>query len=570
MNITKVLDDFLQSEDRVAVIKGEWGVGKTYFWNKYYDAKAKRKEINEIAYSYISLFGVDSIEDIKKKTFTSAIPLSQKLYREDLLDQKQQMLEKFFSRLGGFIRYNRLSKAFCNNLNVGIDVFGVKSSSFSLLSGYNFVNRYLICFDDLERKGRNLEVKDFMGLVDELARAKACKVVLIFNENNLKNNDQEKQFNEYREKVVDVDVMFKPALENNIRTVFNPKDPNLEFIFFAAEGLNITNIRILSKIRKILYTYEPQLTSAHREVRKDFVCRVSLLTYVYYSGVDGLTYEDFLNSSYQRAMIDDVLKSDEDKSFAAKFVSRLDSCYTRAENIFDFDISYYLNHGYMPFASQVKKGVEIKNEDYKNAELNDKLQKLWFGFYDSFKNSHQQFIDDAISIITAYNAKLTLNQMSRILVVLEHLQINCDIYVNNYLDELVSEKRLEREVTTLMGGGLESEKLSDLIKQKIVKTKKEELSLEGLISKLAGKNSYNDMDVSLLNEYSEDEYFNWIMECKSDVTEKIKYGLLKFDNHASPSPEQSEITEKAISALRRVAKTSQYNKIRVEKIFKVF
>ncbi|WP_404873028.1 P-loop NTPase fold protein, partial [Klebsiella pneumoniae] len=34
MNITKVLDDFLQSEDRVAVIKGEWGVGKTYFWNK--------------------------------------------------------------------------------------------------------------------------------------------------------------------------------------------------------------------------------------------------------------------------------------------------------------------------------------------------------------------------------------------------------------------------------------------------------------------------------------------------------------------------------------------------------
>ncbi|HHP1584112.1 TPA: hypothetical protein ACR6NY_005681, partial [Klebsiella pneumoniae] len=172
-------------------------------------------------------------------------------------------------------------------------------------------------------------------------------------------------------------------------------------------------------------------------------------------------------------MIDDVLKSDEDKSFAAKFVSRLDSCYTRAENIFDFDISYYLNHGYMPFASQVKKGVEIKNEDYKNAELNDKLQKLWFGFYDSFKNSHQQFIDDAISIITAYNAKLTLNQMSRILVVLEHLQINCDIYVNNYLDELVSEKRLEREVTTLMGGGLESEKLSDLIKQKIVKTKKE-------------------------------------------------------------------------------------------------
>ncbi|HCD9027025.1 TPA: hypothetical protein NEF91_004452, partial [Klebsiella oxytoca] len=42
MSITKILDEFLASDDRVAVIKGEWGVGKTHFWNRYYEGKRNK------------------------------------------------------------------------------------------------------------------------------------------------------------------------------------------------------------------------------------------------------------------------------------------------------------------------------------------------------------------------------------------------------------------------------------------------------------------------------------------------------------------------------------------------
>ncbi|HBU4199419.1 TPA: hypothetical protein MCX57_004623, partial [Klebsiella pneumoniae] len=96
MSITKILDEFLASDDRVAVIKGEWGVGKTHFWNRYYEDKRNKREIEQIAYSYVSLFGLNSIGEIKKKLFPSTIPLNQKLYREDLLEKKQQMMERFF------------------------------------------------------------------------------------------------------------------------------------------------------------------------------------------------------------------------------------------------------------------------------------------------------------------------------------------------------------------------------------------------------------------------------------------------------------------------------------------
>ncbi len=48
MSITKILDEFLASDDRVAVIKGEWGVGKTHFWNRYYEGKKIKEKLNRL------------------------------------------------------------------------------------------------------------------------------------------------------------------------------------------------------------------------------------------------------------------------------------------------------------------------------------------------------------------------------------------------------------------------------------------------------------------------------------------------------------------------------------------
>ncbi|MDP1334984.1 hypothetical protein Q6252_28305, partial [Klebsiella pneumoniae] len=83
-----------------------------------------------------------------------------------------------------------------------------------------------------------------MGLVDDLARSKACKIILIYNENNLTKNDEERQFIEYREKIVDRDIMYKPDVIDNVRKIFPHNDPNFEFIKSAADALNLKNIRI--------------------------------------------------------------------------------------------------------------------------------------------------------------------------------------------------------------------------------------------------------------------------------------------------------------------------------------
>jgi hypothetical protein len=51
------------AEPEVLCISGHWGVGKTFAWNRFLsDAKAKQK-IALKRYSYVSLFGVNSLDE---------------------------------------------------------------------------------------------------------------------------------------------------------------------------------------------------------------------------------------------------------------------------------------------------------------------------------------------------------------------------------------------------------------------------------------------------------------------------------------------------------------------------
>jgi len=53
---------FLSSEEpEVMAIKGEWGVGKTFSWKKFLKDANSENKINLERYSYVSLFGINSL-----------------------------------------------------------------------------------------------------------------------------------------------------------------------------------------------------------------------------------------------------------------------------------------------------------------------------------------------------------------------------------------------------------------------------------------------------------------------------------------------------------------------------
>ena len=64
-----------QKRPGVFALVGEWGVGKTHLWNEV--ASTFTISSSRPKYSYVSLFGIDSISAIEKELFINHVPIKQ-------------------------------------------------------------------------------------------------------------------------------------------------------------------------------------------------------------------------------------------------------------------------------------------------------------------------------------------------------------------------------------------------------------------------------------------------------------------------------------------------------------
>ncbi|NOJ99217.1 hypothetical protein HMI51_40755, partial [Corallococcus coralloides] len=86
--VENALDAFMKSDNSVLVIKGDWGGGKTFFWKKYYNDH--KNHLKQIAYSYVSLFGKNSLSDIRREIFH----LAKRIKKERIESSFQQQTEE--------------------------------------------------------------------------------------------------------------------------------------------------------------------------------------------------------------------------------------------------------------------------------------------------------------------------------------------------------------------------------------------------------------------------------------------------------------------------------------------
>lgn len=258
----KIINDFLSDDNttkRVLVLKGSWGTGKTWLW--------KNEIIDQPQYSnkkigYVSLFGKSSIQDINKAALSAVY-----------LANKASKITSKFKKITSALDNATENFAKLNTAVQGIDAL------LSVINRENLENT-IICFDDLERMDKNIDFQDFLGFVNDLAEHHECKVVLIFNEdelfkkqddetsknkennkntsNNTENKNAEQDettkeniYNKFKEKTIDIEVTYTPTFEENFKIVTEYfKDIETEYLNSVRdvfEYIKENNIRILFK-----------------------------------------------------------------------------------------------------------------------------------------------------------------------------------------------------------------------------------------------------------------------------------------------------------------------------------
>ncbi len=163
--------DYVRSDytDYAIMINGEWGSGKTYFWNNKIKKKIESMQLNGKRYTtiYMSLYGISNLEEISKKIFIETTQLMDKNLRK-FMDANHQTTIPEYAKTG-------LDMA---------NFFGVTQNGDKIdYSDFFATDDKVLCFDDLERA--NVDVIDILGYINNFVEHDHIKTIIICNEKEL-------------------------------------------------------------------------------------------------------------------------------------------------------------------------------------------------------------------------------------------------------------------------------------------------------------------------------------------------------------------------------------------------
>ena len=235
-------DGFLLNDDnngKTIMLSGAWGAGKTHFWQNVIEPKLsdKLKKDNK-ACVYVSLYGKDSLDDIKQEIFLKASTEN---------DYLSEDIEAF-----GYRALSSIS-----------DTDGLIGTIFKTAIDLNEYRKHgkgenklkqggLICFDDFERKSKEIDLNDLFGFISQLAIVLECKVVIILNSDVFK-GEEANVFKTVKEKTVNKYFHFDPTPEELFYSVakdekYTKLNDYKEEILKAIEETEELNARIYIQV----------------------------------------------------------------------------------------------------------------------------------------------------------------------------------------------------------------------------------------------------------------------------------------------------------------------------------
>ncbi|MDF1642850.1 MAG: P-loop NTPase fold protein [Pseudomonadales bacterium] len=573
--IKKSLDVFFAGDMQVAVVKGKWGVGKTYFWNAYIKDYIKSSQCEQVAYSYISLFGKTSLKDVKQSIFHSSKPIKSESVVDDSFDSSFEEESKIFNRLpwirDAVDRSKRNAPLLSWLTKFSKDAPFLKQYSTLIASmEYGMVCNYVVCIDDIERKSEALTVKEVMGLVDELAQRKSCKVILVFNEKSLDSDKDKEDFNKYREKVVDIELNYDPPYDENLQCVISSDSAYYLKVLGLTKELNIKNIRVIKKIKWVIDEFWGIVKEQEQRLIDEWLTHVVLFCWSYYKSDDALPFEFIQEQLHGNSWLSILSDEEKEEDENTKKYKSIATNLSLGSAIYDEEIIAILNHGFFD-KEMLKEKISKISRDIESDITREALSKAWDIYSDSFKDNLEEFKSELRTIINSDIDKINLNDFSSAIDVLEEYGEDVTEYIEEYVKVHVDtlkniDPRDSWGIRRIRHAGL-IEKIDNLREQS------KSMTIDEVALKIAINSGWNPEDIEFLGSLSIEDYFKWMMSGPEDITTKIRGGLLTFRNLQTSSEEDRikyvRITTNVVEALKKVAATNDLNRKRVKYIYEV-
>lgn len=395
---------------RAVLIDGKWGIGKTYTYTEY----IKKNKYQSI---YISLFNINSLEEIDKKIISKYF-----------IKEKNQCIN-LGKKVMDFI--SDISK---ENIGIGLN----ELIKFVDINTLKYKDNTIICFDDLERLNKNIDIESVLGKIEQLHNK--VKIAVICNSEKL-SEENKKVFNEYKEKVIDnnyvLDELDVEFIKDFMKEL-NLKDGSKEVLikFFLENGNN--NLRYLKRIKdsyieiKEVCNQEEWFLNKEKEIIEAVACLEAENCFKLYSNKNLETLKAIEESILNLNPNKEQKSEDELK----KEINFLDEIYGDMRKIVELLNSYNI------------KNTDIKRE-LKEYFSNEKIYKEYYQLcYLEFLKGENEILDsfnnlkaifnknfDKISYRDKYTGFIVLN---RYLKDLKSKNSSIDLSLNNEKNKIKS------------------------------------------------------------------------------------------------------------------------------------
>jgi len=355
------------SNGKVIMLSGKWGSGKTHFWQKKIQTVLNEKD-EKIPNHYISLYGKTSIEEIKNEVFLKIFE-GMDIFK---IDDKSVKLAKNTANL--IADFTKTVSVF----GVNLDLSKIVDKSFEKLEQVREEQKdektkallnsgAIICFDDFERKSKDIDLNDLFGFITNLTIEFKSKVVIILNDDVFE-GEEKKIFSNVKEKSVSKFLKYEPTIKELFETIFEDSkyrllDNHKEIILKTIEETEELNARIYIQVLDNLVEWIKNQDKSDDVLRCLILVNINFVLnhYIFY-------YENSENSWV-------LPKTFTKKSMTVKLLKNFNNFTKNQNKIIDkfelIDILKQISNG--------KDYSEIKNEEELNSvDLNsDLIWEFW-------------------------------------------------------------------------------------------------------------------------------------------------------------------------------------------------
>lgn len=548
--IEREIRRFLSSDKpEVLCIQGKWGVGKTYAWAKYLKEAIEAKKIEFSRYAYCSLFGINSLDQLKMSIVENTVQGSSLANKPSVSTFMSNLAEMGVRNSRGVV-------------GAGLKTVGLSAAADLLGPAmYLAVRNQIVCIDDIERKGKGLHIEDVLGLMSNLKEHRNCKVVLILNDEKL---SDVAELQTYFEKVIDASVAFAPTpVESAFIAI--PEEGALEqHLRDSVISLEITNIRVIQRIRKLAYSLRDTFEGCDDRTLREMAASIALAAWMTFMPNDAPPSE-FVKGRMQKRYSEIFNKSAPPSETELIWHGKLEKIGSSTMTQLDEELVSILRNGYMEdrvLAGAVKE-AETK---WKNYDLESVFTKAWSLFHDSFDDNMEELVTalvqsakNAAQLVTPLNLDGTIRLLKHLGRPKEATEVLTH-YINTRTDG--------REFFVLRKGhpldALQDAEVIEAFRARAL-SMKDDRSLEVVVTEM----SKGDRSTQNQERIASEGFETVVRVLKSLPRGVTTNALETFASlHGASGPHATKIAQMAEDFLEQLSKESTLNKLRVQSLRK--